>query len=132
MVLRYGEEMGITEDKTTIRFQADLAARDAAILESLRAELDIRSNAELLAEALAILAWVVRERRFGNTVVSLDSEGRMRELVSALVERVSPAFELPRVKIDWTPEQAANLFKLAAQQPAEPNDQLVKAMKRRR
>ncbi len=124
--------MAIIEDKTTVRFQADLAARDAAMLESLRGELDIRSNAELLAEALAILAWVVRERRLGNTVASLDSEGRMRELVSPLVERVSPAFELPRVKIDWTPELAANLFKLAAREPAEPNDYLVKAMRRRR
>jgi hypothetical protein len=120
--------------KSAIRFQAELSGRDAAILESLRSELDIRSNAELLAEALTIVSWLVRETRQGHIVASLDreNEGRIRELASPLLERVAPRYGmLPHVEVHWTPRELASLAKLASSDPAEPKKELVAAMSRR-
>jgi len=114
-----------------MRFQADLTPKDAAILDSLRSELDIRSNAELLAETLSVVSWLVRERRSGHIVASLDKDNRVRELVSPLLERVAPRYALPRVEIDWTLQELANLAKLASAEPAEPNKELVAAMRGR-
>jgi hypothetical protein len=121
--------------KSAIRFQAELSGRDAAILESLRSELDIRSNAELLAEALTIVSWLVREKQLGHIVASLDreNEGRIRELASPLLERVAPRYDmLPHVDIQWTPKELASLAKFASSDPAEPNKELIAAMSRRR
>jgi hypothetical protein len=118
----------VTKDKPSLRFQADLSAKDAAILDSLKSELDIRSNAELLAHALAILSWLVRERRSGHAVASLDKENRVRELVSPLIERAALEHRLPRVEMDWTPQELANLAKLASEEPREPTKELVAIM----
>jgi hypothetical protein len=115
-----------------VRFQADLSPGEAAILDSLKAELDFRSNAELLTEALSILAWVVRERRLDRAIVSLDERNNIRELVSAYVERAIRQYDLPRVNLDWTPEQVLAVTRLATQEPADPSDRLITAMKRRR
>jgi hypothetical protein len=120
--------------KSAIWFQAELSGKDAAILELLRSQLDIRSNAELLTEALTILSWFVRETQQGHVVASLDreNEGRIRELASPLLERVAPRYGmLPHVNIHWTPEELANLAKLASSDPAEPKKELVAAMSRR-
>ncbi len=114
-----------------MRFQADLSPSDAPILESLKSELDIRSNAELLAQALAVLSWVVRERRSGRTVASVDKENRVRELVSLFVEAAVLENRLPRVAIDWTPEELANLARLASREPSEPTKDLVAIMRDR-
>jgi hypothetical protein len=118
----------VAKGKPSMRFQADLSPKDAAILDSLKAELDIRSNAELLAQALAIVSWLVRERRSGHTVASLDKENRVRELVSPLVERAALEHQLPRVEMDWTPQELANLAKLASEEPREPANELVAIM----
>jgi hypothetical protein len=115
-----------------VRFQADLSPCDAAILDHLKAELDFRSNAELLTEALSILAWVVRERRLDRAIVSLDERNNIRELVSAFVERLVRQFDLPRVKVEWSPEQVLAVRRLATQEPADPSDRLITAMKKRR
>jgi hypothetical protein len=121
----------LARGKRLMRFQADLSPKDAAILDSLRSELGIRSNAELLADTLAVVSWLVREARSGRTVVSLDRENRVRELVSPLLERVAPRYRLPRVEIDWTPQELANLAKLASAEPLEPNKELVAVMRGR-
>lgn len=111
-----------------MRFQADLSPKDAAILESLKSELDIRSNAELLAEVLRIVSWLVRERRSGYTVASIDRENRVRELVCPFVERAVPDPRLPRVGIDWTHQELANLARLASEEPSESTKELVAIM----
>jgi len=118
----------MARSKSSMRFQADLSPRDAAILDSLKSELEIRSNAELLAQAVAIVSWLVRERRSGHTVASIDKDNRVRELVSSLLERVAPEHRLPRVDIDWTPQELASLAKLAAAEPKEPTKELVAIM----
>jgi hypothetical protein len=121
-----------TPERPLTRFQADVSPRDAEILDSLKADLDIRSNAELLSEALAIIRWLVRERRSGRVVASfIDDDRPLHELVSPLLERVAPEYELPRVEINWTHEQLASLAELASAEPAAPTEALVRAMKRR-
>lgn len=45
-----------------------------------------------------------------------------------LLERAAPAHGLPRVEIDWTPEELANLDKLASDGPREPTQELVDLM----
>lgn len=119
------------KERSSMRFQADLSPRDAAILDSLKSELDIRSNAELLTQALAIVSWLVRERRRGHTVASIDSENRARELVSPFVERAVVEHTLPRVDMDWTPQELASLAQLASAEPSEPTKELAAAMRRR-
>ena len=121
----------MTKAKASMRFQADLSPNDAAVLDSLKSELHIRSNAELLAQALAIVSWLVRERRSGHTVASIDKENRVRELVSPFVERAVLDHRLPRVEIDWTPEELANLARLASGEPSEPTKDLIAIMKER-
>ncbi len=121
-----------TVARPSTRFQADLSPRDAEILDLLKADLDIRSNAELLSEAVAILRWLVRERRSGRMVASFTGEDRpLHELVSPLLERVAPEYELPRVEINWTYGQLASLAALTSAEPAPPTEALVRTMKRR-
>ncbi len=120
------------KEMRSVRFQADLSPVEAAILDELKAQLDFRSNAELLTEALSILAWVVRERRKDRTIVSLDERNTVRELVSAFVERLVRQFDLPHVNVEWTPEQLLSLNKLLTQEPTDPSERLITAMKRGR
>jgi len=95
----------------------------------LKADLDIRSNAELLSEAIAIVRWLVRERRSGRMLASFTADDRpMHQLVSSLLERVAP-HELPSVEIQWTSEQLASLAQLASAEPQPPTQALVRAMK---
>ena len=118
------------KETRSARFQADLSPGEAAILDTLKAELDFRSNAELLTESLSVLAWIVRERRLGRAIVSLDERNNIRELVSAYVERAIRQYDVPRVNVEWTPEQVLAVTKLTTQEPADPSDQLIAAMKR--
>ncbi len=120
------------KEMRSVRFQADLSPVEAAILDELKAQLDFRSNAELLTEALSILAWVVRERRKDRTIVCLDERNTVRELVSAFVERLVRQFDLPHVNVEWTPEQLLSLNKLLTQEPTDPSERLITAMKRGR
>ena len=121
-----------TSQRPVTRFQADLSPRDAQILDLLKADLDIRSNAELLSEAVAIVRWLVRERRSGRMVASFTRDDRpLHQLVSSVLERVAPEYELPRVEINWTDEQLASLAELASAELAPPTEALVRAMKRR-
>ena len=118
----------MAKERASMRFQADLSPKDAAILESLKSELDVRSNAELLAQALAIISWLVRERRSGHTVASIDRENRVRELVFPFVERAAVEYKPPSDQIDWTPQELASLAELASAEPREPTKELVAAM----
>src|SRR6516164_1627596 len=96
-------------ERSSVRFQADLSAKDAALLDLLKKELDIRSNAELLSEAIAIMGWAGREKRSGRTVASVEENTPVRELVAPLLDRAALASYLPRVETAWTREEVINL-----------------------
>jgi hypothetical protein len=116
-----------------MRFQAELQNRDAAILRGLMEELQTQSNAELLTHLLSIASWAVSERRQGRRLASVSAEGPVRELVSPLLERVAQEHALPRVDINWTPQELRDLASLAsAADPAPPTERLVRVMKKRR
>jgi hypothetical protein len=93
-------------------------------------ELEIQSNAELLTHLISIARWAVSERRQGRKIASLGSQGPVRELVSPLLERVAPEDQLPRVEMDWTPEELAALAALASAEPAAPVERLRSLMRR--
>lgn len=112
-----------------MRFQAEIQSKDAAILQSLMRDLEIQSNAELLAQTLAITHWLVSERRQGRKIASISEEGSIRELVAPLLERAAPEHGLPYVEIRWTPEQLAELAALLSAEPPEPTPKLARLMK---
>jgi hypothetical protein len=113
-----------------MRFQAEIPTRDQRILSSLMRDLEIQSNAELLAHLISIARWAVVERRQGRRIASLGAQGPVRELVSPLLERVAPEHQLPCVEIHWTPEELANLAALASAEPAMPAEPLRGLMRR--
>jgi len=82
-----------------------------------------------LEEALTLLSWAARERRHGHRIASLGERNIIRELVSPLLERVAPQYELPRVDVHWTQKELESLAKLAAAESAEPTKELIDAMK---
>jgi len=112
-----------------MRFQAEIQSKDVVILHSLMRDLEIQSNAELLAQTLAITHWLVSERRQGRKIASVGEEGPIRELVAPLLERVAPEHELPYVEIKWTSEQVTELGALLSAEPPEPTPKLVRIIK---
>ena|SRR5712692_6523608 len=115
-----------------MRFQAELTARDAAMLQSLMRELELQSNAELLSQALALMKWLVSERRQGRKIASLGAQGPVRELAAPLLERIAPEYELPYAEIHWTSGELKQVAKLLSAEPPAPVPRLVRAMKRLR
>lgn len=114
---------------TLTRFQAELSPADAAMLDSLKTQLDIHSNAKLLMEAAAIVKWIVSERQLGRRIASLSEDTPIRELVSAVIERSAPEYPLlPRVELRWSVDQLERIRASLSTQPAEPADALVKAI----
>jgi hypothetical protein len=114
------------------KFQADLAPSDATALHALKADLEVRSNADFLAEAVALIRWAVSERRRGNTIMSESATGEKRVLVSPRLERVAPPNILPQVQINWTKKQMESFARLASEPPAEPTPALIELMNRSR
>ena len=111
------------------RFQAELSPADAAMVNSLKAQLDIHSNAKLLTEAAAIVKWIVTERQSGRKIASLSADTPMRELVSAVIERSAPEYPLlPRVELRWTGKPLERIHTLLSTQLPEPTEALVKAV----
>ncbi|HEV2989131.1 MAG TPA: hypothetical protein VG759_11875 [Candidatus Angelobacter sp.] len=117
----------------TSKFQADLASTDEITLNVLMKELEVRSKADFLAKALALMNWAVKERKRGNKIVSMDEQGEViRELVTPELERVASDFELPSVSMTWTASEIESFAKLASEEQPKPTPQLVRAMNRRR
>lgn len=111
------------------KFQADLAPADAAKLQRLKEELEVRSNADFLAEAVALIGWAVTERRRGRTIVSETTSGERRILVSPRLERVAPDETIPHIEINWTESELEDVARLAASPPAAPTPGLIALMK---
>lgn len=114
------------------KFQADLAPGDATTLQSLKEELEVRSNADFLAEAVALIRWAVSERRRGHTILSENSLGERRVLVSPRLERVAPQESLPQVEIIWTREQLESFARLASGPSGAPTPALTELMRQGR
>jgi len=113
------------------KFQADLAPSDAGALQRLKQDLEVRSNADFLAEAVSLIRWAVCERRRGCLIVSESVTGEKRVLVSPRLERVAPEQPvLPHVEIHWTKQQLEDFSQLASGPPAAPTPALRDLMKR--
>jgi len=116
----------------TVKFQADLATADDAVLNSLMEDLEVRSKADFLAKALALMNWAVKERRRGHRIVTIDEQGDLiRELVTPELERIAPEFDLPSVPTTWTLEEIESVGKLTSQDLPKPTEHLIRAMNRR-
>ena len=117
------------EKSALTRFQAELSPADAAMVDSLKTQLGIHSNAKLLMEAAAIVKWIVTERQSGRRIASVSAGTPVRELVSAVIERSAPEYPLlPRVELRWTVDQLERAQTLLSAQPPEPAETLVKAI----
>jgi hypothetical protein len=111
------------------KFQADLAPSEDSMVRALKAELQLTSNTDFLSDALALFRWAVSERKRGHRIISESPTGERKILLFPRLERVAPELSLPQVEIHWTQAELENLAELAAQQPTEPTDALVQAMR---
>lgn len=119
-------------NRVQTKFQAELAPSDATTVQRLKEELEVRSNADFLAEAVSLIRWAVSERRRGCTIVSESAAGEKRVLISPRLERVAPEEILPYVEINWTKEQLESFARLAAHAPAAPTPALIELMRQSR
>jgi hypothetical protein len=116
----------------TVKFQADLASTDDAVLNTLMEELEVRSKADFLAKALALMNWAVKERKRGHRIVTIDEQGDViRELVTPELERVAPEFDLPSISTTWTLQEVESFAKSALEDQQKPKPRLIRAMNRR-
>lgn len=116
----------------TVKFQADLASADDTVLNTLMRDLEVRTKADFLAKALALMNWAVKEKRRGHRIVTIDEQGDViRELVTPELERVAPEFDLPSVSTTWTLQEAQSVGELVSQEKPKPTSHLVRAMNRR-
>ena len=111
------------------KFQADLAPIEDRLVRSLKDELQISSNSDFMAEAVALFQWAVAERKRGHKIVSESKTGEKQVLVLPRLERVAPECALPHVSIDWSPKELESLMELTAAEPASPTEALVRAMR---
>ena len=112
------------------KFQADLAPSDDRAVRLLKEELEVASNSDFLADALALFRWAVAERKLGRRIVSESASGERKVLVFPRLERVAPDLVLPRVEVKWTDRELESLAKLAGAEKAnQPTDALRRAMR---
>ncbi len=115
-----------------VKFQADLAPTDDVVLNSLMEAMEVRSKADFLAKALALMNWAVKERRRGNRIVTIGENGEViRELVTPELERIAPDFELPSVATTWTLHVVKSFGEKASKERPRPTSHLIRAMNRR-
>lgn len=114
------------------KFQADLAPADDRLMRTLKQELQVPSNSDLLSDALALFCWAVSERRQGRRIISEGISGERNVLVFPRLERIAPEAsetQLPRVDIPWTKRQQRSLARVLAAEPAKPTDALIRALR---
>lgn len=115
-----------------VKFQADLAPTDDVVLNSLMETLEVRSKADFLAKALALMNWAVKEKKRGHRIVTIDDQGDViRELVTPELERVAPEFELPYEPTTWTLQEVQSFGDKASGEKPKATSHLVRAMNRR-
>ena len=111
------------------KFQADLAPVEDRIVRSLKEELQLSSNSDFMADAVALFQWAVAERKRGHKIVSESTTGERQVLVLPRLERVAPEAVLPYVSIKWNEKELESLMDLALAEPAQPTQALVRAMR---
>jgi hypothetical protein len=112
------------------KFQADLAPAEDRALRTLKEDLQLRSNTDFLADAVALFRWAVSERRLGHRIISETLSGERKVLVFPRLERVAPEANLPRVEIAWTESELANLSALVSSaDPQAPTKTLIRALR---
>jgi hypothetical protein len=112
------------------KFQADLAPAEERSLRALKDDLQLRSNTDFLADAVALFRWAVSERRLGHRIVSETPTGERKVLVFPRLERVAPEANLPRIQIAWAERERASLAELVASpDPLPPTPALVRALR---
>jgi len=111
------------------KFQADLAPVEDRIVRSLKEELQLSSNSDFMADAVALFQWAVVERKRGHKIVSESTTGERQVLVLPRLERVAPEAVLPYVNIVWNEKQFESLRDLALAEPAQPTQALIRAMR---
>lgn len=111
------------------KFQADLAPVEDRLVRSLKEELQLSSNSDFMADAVALFGWAVAERKRGHKILSESSTGEREVLVLPRLERVAPEAVLPFVNITWNENELASLMDLTRAEPARPTEALVRAMR---
>jgi hypothetical protein len=112
------------------KFQADLAPAEDRTVRLLKQELQLASNTDFLADAVALFRWCVSERRQGHRIVSESANGERRVLLFPRLEQVAPDLVLPRVEIQWTERELASLGELASAPEANPpTEALIRALR---
>lgn len=112
------------------KFQADLAPAEDNLVRTLKAELQLNSNADFLSDAVALFHWAVNERKRGHRILSESAAGEKRVLVLPRLERVAPQVKLPQVELHWTDKELQCLAELASGPAAAPTEALMRAMRR--
>lgn len=111
-------------------FQADLAASDEHRVRLLKQELQLASNTDFFADAVALFHCAVSERKLGHRILSESPSGDRKVLVLPGLERVAPDLSLPRIEIQWTESELAALAKLASSPEASPpTPALIRALR---
>ncbi len=112
------------------KFQADLAPAEDRALRALKEDLQLRSNTDFLADAVALFRWAAAERRLGHRIISETPAGERRVLVFPRLERVAPETDLPRIEIAWTESELASLAELVSSaNPQLPTKALFRAVR---
>ena len=117
--------------KAAHKFQADIPVRDEQVLNCLKEELEVRSNADFLTKAIALVRWAVEERKKGCKIFTMSPMGEQRELVMPELERIVPELNLPFRSVGWTIDELDNFAELATKKQPQPTDHLVRAMARK-
>lgn len=112
------------------KFQADLAPAADRTVRLLKEELQVASNTDLLADAVALFRWAVSERKQGHRIISESATGERKILVFPRLEQVAPDVVLPRVQIKWTERELESLAELASAREAKPpTEGLIRALR---
>jgi hypothetical protein len=112
------------------KFQADLAPAEDRAVRLLKHELELSSNTDFLADAVALFRWAVSERKLGHRILSESATGERKVLVFPRLERVAPDLVLPRVDIKWTDRELESLAKLSSASEAKPpTEALIRALR---
>lgn len=71
-----------------VRVQLDLSTDEVRALDTLRSDCGLRSRADAVRTALAVLEWIQREARRGNSVVAVGDKDISHLVVPGLTTRV--------------------------------------------
>ena len=117
--------------KAAKKFQADIPPRDEQVLNCLMEVLEVRSNADFLSKAIALVRWAVDERKKGCKIFTMNPLGQQRELLMPELERIAPEFDVPWTSVGWTTGELDNFASMTKAEQPEPSEHLVRATVRR-